>query len=153
LSLLSQLHVANIPSSNNDHAQPTTNSVCASWILTKGLFPAVGCVVHLTGGVSTYGLKYRHCTTKLTSDMSYRKTRLLASRAYEDSIAPCVWHTRVQASGSHTDRRLHSSTHHQAATFDNPIPSQFYRCQRSQGQTDGICSSLAQALHSEQQVP
>jgi len=153
LSLLSQLHVASIPSSNNDHAQPTTNSVCASWVLTKGLFPAVGCAVHLTGLVSTHCLKYRHCTTKLTSDMSCRKTHSLVSQAYEDSIAPCVWHTRVQAGGSHTDRRRHSSTHHQAATFDNPISSQFYPRQRSQGQTGGIYSSLAQALHLEQQVP
>ena len=132
MSLLSQLHVASTPSSNKDHAQPTTNSVCASWILTKGLSPAVVCVVHLTGGVSTHGLKYPHCTTKLTSDMSYRKTHSLVSRAYEDSIATCVWHTRVQETGSHTDRRQHLSIHHQAATFDNPISSQSYRCQRSQ---------------------
>ena len=93
----------------------------------KGFFPSGRVCRPFNGYVSTLFLKYRHCPRKLTSDMSYLKTHSLVSRAYEDSIAPCVLYTRVRASSSHTDRRLHSLTHHhhQAAAFDNPISSQF----------------------------
>ena len=91
---------------------------------------------------------------KLTFDKSYRKTQLLASLAYEGSIAPCVLHIRAQTTAAHIDRRLHSSSvHHQAEAFDNPISSQFYRPQRSQGQADGIYSSLAQVPRSGPRVP
>jgi len=72
------------------------------------------------GSVSAFCLKL-YGKTNFTSDKSYHKTHLRASRAYEDSIAPCVWHIHVQQCGSHIVRRPHSPMIRQAATCDNPI--------------------------------